>query len=140
MNRDQLIMVWKQANEDLAAAKEREMQLRLQLAKTEFKFDENALESCTENIELGNGYKLKCEKKISYSLNNKDDAVDKVLTKIEKSDAEGAFIANRLVRWKPELSVSEYKKLDAKYKKIIDEVVTTKAATPSLTLVEPKAK
>lgn len=140
MNRDELIMAWKQANEALAFAKEHEMKLRLELAKAEFKFDENALEAGTENIELGNGYKLKCEKKINYSLNNKDDAVDKALTKIEKSGAEGAFIVDRLVRWKPELSVSEYKKLDPKYKKIIDEVVTTKAATPSLTLVEPKAK
>ena len=139
-NRDAKILAWEAAVKALAAAKDAEAALRREVLAEAFQFDPEALREGTENFELGNGYKLKAVFKISRNLNNENEAVDKVLSKIEKTGAEGQFIAERLVKWKPELSVSEYKKLPEKFKKLFDEVVTSKEATPSLELVAPKSK
>ena len=139
-NRDAKILAWEAAVKALAAAKDAEAALRREVLAEAFQFDPEALREGTENFELGNGYKLKAVFKISRNLNNENEAVDKVLSKIEKTGPEGAFIAERLVKWKPELSVSEYKKLPEKFKKLFDEVVTSKEAMPSLELVAPKSK
>lgn len=139
-NRDARILAWEAAVKALAAAKDAEAALRKEVLAEAFAFDPEALREGTENFELGNGYKLKAVFKISRNLNNENEAVDKVLSKIEKTGPEGAFIAERLVKWKPELSVSEYKKLPEKFKKLFDEVVTSKEAIPSLELVAPKSK
>ena len=139
-NRDAKILAWEAAVKALAAAKDAEAALRKEVLAEAFAFDPEALREGTENFELGNGYKLKAVFKISRNLNNENEAVDKVLSKIEKTGPEGAFIAERLVKWKPELSVSEYKKLPEKFKKLFDEVVTSKEAMPSLELVAPKSE
>ena len=139
-NRDAKILAWEAAVKALAAAKDAEAALRKEVLAEAFALDPEALREGTENFELGNGYKLKAVFKISRNLNNENEAVDKVLSKIEKTGPEGAFIAERLVKWKPELSVSEYKKLPEKFKKLFDEVVTSKEAMPSLELVAPKSK
>ena len=139
-NRDAKILAWEAAVKALAAAKDAEAALRKEVLAEAFAFDPEALREGTENFELGNGYKLKAVFKISRNLNNENEAVDKVLSKIEKTGPEGAFIAERLVKWKPELSVSEYKKLPEKFKKLFDEIVTSKEAMPSLELVAPKSK
>ena len=139
-NRDAKILAWEAAVKALAAAKDAEAALRKEVLAEAFAFDPEALREGTENFELGNGYKLKAVFKISRNLNNENEAVDKVLSKIEKTGPEGAFIAERLVKWKPELSVSEYKKLPEKFKKLFDEVVTSKEAMPALELVAPKSK
>ena len=139
-NRDAKILAWEAAVKALAAAKDAEAALRKEVLAEAFAFDPEALREGPENFELGNGYKLKAVFKISRNLNNENEAVDKVLSKIEKTGPEGAFIAERLVKWKPELSVSEYKKLPEKFKKLFDEVVTSKEAMPSLELVAPKSK
>ena len=139
-NRDAKILAWEAAVKALAAAKDAEAALRREVLAEAFQFDPEALREGTENFELGNGYKLKAVFKISRNLNNENEAVDKVLSKIEKTGPEGAFIAERLVKWKPELSISEYKKLPEKFKKLFDEVVTSKEAMPSLELVAPKSK
>ena len=139
-NRDAKILQWQEATKALAAAKDAEAALRKEVLAEAFAFDPEALREGTENFELGNGYKLKAVFKISRNLNNENEAVDKVLSKIEKTGPEGAFIAERLVKWKPELSVTEYKNLPDKFRKLIDEVVTSKEATPALELVAPKSK
>ena len=139
-NRDAKILAWEAAVKALAAAKDAEAALRKEVLAEAFAFNPEALREGTENFELGNGYKLKAVFKISRNLNNENEAVDKVLSKIEKTGPEGVFIAERLVKWKPELSVSEYKKLPEKFKKLFDEVVTSKEAMPSLELVAPKSK
>ena len=139
-SRDAKILQWQESVKALAAAKDAEAALRREVLAEAFQFDPEALREGTENFELGNGYKLKAVFKISRNLNNENEAVDKVLSKIEKTGPEGQFVAERLVKWKPELSVSEYKKLPEKFKKLFDEVVTSKEAMPSLELVAPKSK
>jgi len=139
-NRDMLITKWIEASRNLAAAKEAELQLRQAVLNECFSFDPEALREGTENLELGQGYKLKAGFKISRSLGSDIEAIEKVLQKIEKSGPEGEFVAERLVKWKAELSVTEYKKLPEKIAKIVNELVVSKPSTPSLEFVEPKSK
>ena len=139
-NRDALILKWQEATKVLAAAKESESALRAEVLKNAFAFNPEALREGTENVELGAGYKLKAVFKISRNFAGGQGAVEKALQKIEKNGPEGEFIAERLVKWKPELSVTEYKNLPEKFRKLIDEALTSKEATPSLELVAPKSK
>lgn len=138
--RDLKIQAWIKASNELAVAKEAESKLRQEVLNECFSFDPEALREGTENCELGNGYKLKAAFKISRSLGSDVEAIEKLLQKIEKSGPEGEFIAERLVKWKAEISITEYKKLPEKVAKIVNELLVSKPATPSLEFVEPKAK
>lgn len=143
-NRDLLIQQWLAAKQQLDSAKEIEAALRGELVTTYF---DNQKEEGTENLELGNGYKLKAVKKLSYRIDK--NAIDGALDAIEKLGEEGKFIAGRLVKWQPELSVSEFKKLQENASSptvaqtivaLITPVLTITPGMPSLEFVEPKAR
>jgi mRNA-degrading endonuclease HigB of HigAB toxin-antitoxin module len=136
--KEQKLQEWIDAKALLDKAKAAEMTAREEVVSA-FPFDADKLEG-TQNIDLANGWKLKVVKKLNYKLDKTDDKTDKALEKIEKLGAEGVFIAERLVKWTPELSVSEYRKLDKKFKDIIDGVLTTTPGAPSLELIDPNAK
>lgn len=137
-DRDNLILAWRRSKEELDKAKEREMELRTQLAAMLFPNPSAG----TQRFELGGGYSVKLVHKINYKLD--EDRVDDALDNIEKQGNEGAFLADRLVKTKHELSISEYKKLDPSnpsHKKIkaeLDKVLTTSPGAPTLELEEPK--
>ena len=132
---DELIAEWLEAQNQLNKFKALEGELRKQVVERRFA---SAPDSGTVNSDLANGFKLKAVFKLNYNL-KKAEEVESALTKIEQSGPEGAFIVSRLVKWKPELSVTEYKGLDAKFKKIIDTVLTVSKGSPSVELVTPKA-
>jgi hypothetical protein len=136
MTKDELVLEWSKSRIALMSAKDKEMFLRNEVIKECFR---NHKEEGTENVDLGAGYKLKAVFKQSYTFPDKLK-VDEALSKIEALGAEGEYIAERLVKYKPELSISEYKKLDKQYRDIIDTVIVTKPAYPSLELIEPKVK
>ncbi|UYE92021.1 hypothetical protein KJBENDCP_00051 [Klebsiella phage vB_KmiS-Kmi2C] len=136
-NRDALLTKWQEAKNALDAAKAIEADLRREVMETLYNFDENELREGTENIELGNGYIAKAVFKTSYKLTND---VDAMLDKLETTSEEGKFIADRLVKFKPELSVTEYKNLPANLRSIVNMAVVTKPAIPSFEIVAPKAK
>ena len=141
VDKDQLIIEWRKAQAALNAAKEAEAALRASVVSTFFPTEAAATDAeGTRNVELGNGWKLKAVFKINRTLNNKDDATDKALAKIEKLGAEGKLWADLMVTWKPELSKRDYDRAPDKYKKILAEVLTEKPGTPSVELVEPKVK
>lgn len=99
----------------------------------------------TNNYDLGNGWTLKGVVKNNYRL-AANDKVDDALDKIEKLGERGKFIAERIFRYKPDLSLTEYKGLDltnptdAAVKAIVDEVLTIQPGMPSLEIVAPKTK
>lgn len=136
MSRDQLLVLWNNLKETLETVKKNEMELRKYIVAREFPKAEEG----TNSVQIGNGYELKCTLKFSYNLDNKDDKVNLALDEIAKTGNEGTFIAERLVSWKPNLSVKEYRELEPQYKKIIDKVLTIKDAAPTLTICEPKGK
>lgn len=138
MNQDKLL-AWDHAKKALDAAKALEASLRQEVLKDFYDFGgESDLREGTENLELGNGYKLKATFKLSRKLENKNGETSKALFAIAENFEGGKLYAERLVKWSPELSVSEYKKLPAEIRAVIDECLTSKAATPSLEIVEPK--
>ena len=94
----------------------------------------------TARVPLGNGYQLKAVGKLNYKLDNKDGATEKALEELETAGNEGKFLADRLVKWSPELSITEYRKLDPQYKVIIDKVLTINPGAPTLEIEEPKAE
>jgi len=122
----------------------KEMELRKAIMSQAFP---NAVEG-TNNLDLGSGYTLKGVKAVTYDLTNSDKAgwkTDEAIEAIEKLGNEGAFIAERLVKWKPSLSVTEYKALSvndpvqAKIKALIDNALTLKDGAPTLEISAPKA-
>ena len=140
--RDRLLLAWEESKKALEVAKEKEMEQRK--AVVAFAFDPNK-ESGTERIELDNGYQAKAVKKVNYGFVKTEDgklnkaAIDKALAKIEKvGGTVGELIAERLVKWTPDLSLTEYKQLDEKFKKIIDEVIVTSEGAPTLEIIAPK--
>jgi hypothetical protein len=137
MNKDELLVAWDKSKQQLETAKAEEKKLRDQVV--EAFFGKVLLREGTENVDLGNDYKLKAVFKLNRNFVGGEEAVEKALQKIEKAGSEGQFIATRLVKWKPELSISEYRKLPDKFTKIIDEIITTSESTTSIEIVVPKA-
>lgn len=129
MNRDQMIMAWKDLKEQLAIVKEQEMSMRKQLVEADFSPEYDG----TQTLELGGGYELKATNKKNYKLSDKE-SVEKAL-----SNYEDEKLADRLIKWKPELVKKEYKNLSDEDRKIIDIVITTTFGAPTLKLVEPKS-
>ena len=138
MNNDKLVQ-WDAAKKALKAAQALESSLRSEVLQELYGFGgESDLREGTENLELGNGYKLKAVFKVSRKLENKNGETSEALRNIAMDFEGGKLYAERLVKWSPELSVSEYKKLPDDIRAVIDACVTSKAATPSLEIVEPK--
>lgn len=135
-DKDHTIMLWQKAEKELETIKTAEMNLRKLIFGECFP---NPKEG-TNSLELGAGYILKGTHKLSYSVTNNDAVCTKALEAIHDTGNEGPFIAERLIKWKPELSTSEYKKADDKYKKLLEPCLTIKPGSPSLELVAPKGK
>lgn len=132
MTRDELILEQAKAAEQAKFWKERDAELRGMIYGANF---QGLKDGKQHTIELGNGYKLKGKRPISYKL---DDTINAVLTEIAALGNEGPFLAERLVKWKPELSLTEYNKLSDTYKKLIDKALTTTPGLPVIELVKPE--
>lgn len=141
--RDKLLVDWQEKQRLLQVAKEAEIEARK--ACVDFAFDPNK-QSGTERIGLGCGYEAKAVKKLNYGFIKTEDGktdkarIEKALQRIEKDGPAGELIAERLIKWTPDLSLTEYKQLPDKYRKIIDEVVVTTEGTPTLEIIPPKGQ
>lgn len=146
--RNEILADWEAAKKQLDAAKELEMELRKKFVSVATSADKI---SGTENVDLGEGWKAKTVKKVTYKLGSKvegvsaRDAVDAALQKIEALGDEGHFIAERLVKWTADLSLSEYKALDEhprgpEIKALLSPVLTIDSGAPTLEIVPPKSK
>lgn len=142
--RDYLLGQWEASKVALEAAKEAEMNLRKRIVVIAF---DPSKQSGTERVELHNGYELKSVKKLNYGFVKMADGkgvdknkIDAALAVIEADGAVGELIAQRLVKWSPELSLTEYKQLSEAHKKAIDAVIVTSDGAPTLEIVPPKGK
>lgn len=139
--------LWEKAKKQLDAAKEAELELRklyVAMATNPQK------EKGTEDVPLQNGWKAKVVKKVNTSFRKGDDgktdwdAVHDTQDQIEKLGNEGAFIADRILKWEAKFSLTEYNNLDASnpthaaIKRLIDGIIVSTPGAPTLTLVEPK--
>jgi hypothetical protein len=150
-DRNALIVQWREAQRQLNIFKDAEATLRAQIVATYF---DPAKEKGTEHLQLGEGYKLTCVKKLTAKIDR--SRIDEKLNEIETVNAEAKFIADRLFKWNPELSTTEWNDVSERAEggnetcqKIMEiliggpkdiPVVTFAPGMPSLTFVEPKAK
>jgi hypothetical protein len=139
--RDRLLAIWDEKKQALEAAKAGEMEAR----KAVFEFNFPNPQPGVNRVELNNGYKLKATHKVNYKFAASNDAIDKAEDACCELGAEGKFLAERIICWKAEPSVSEYKKLDlsnpvhVQVKKHIDSVLEIKAGAPTLEIEAPKS-
>lgn len=112
---------------------EREQELRKEVFGMFFELPKEGVNA----FDLANGWKLKG----TYKLERKIDeaalpAIKEVLAKLQVN-------SDVLIKWKPELAITEYKSLlilNPEAVKVFDQVLTTKPGSPTLELVPPKTK
>ena len=135
--------VWYKAEEARALAAAAEKKAREALAEAYFK---NATEG-TNTIELGFGKQLKVECRINRTIDKPQlDAMQAFCA--DEADQSPEAVALRaqtkalleaLIRFKPDLSVSAFKALDADQKKIVGDLVTEKLGSYGVEIHTPKA-
>jgi hypothetical protein len=131
-NKLALVLQWAEAARELADVKVREIGLRLQVVAACFADD---LERGTQRQDLGQGYGLKAE----VPDNVKIDGV-KVLEGLKQLRAEGdagELLADRLVKFKPELRIGEWFKLSDERRAYFADSITITTGTPALELTKP---
>jgi hypothetical protein len=93
----------------------------------------------TTSIPLDDGRVLKCVKATEFAAVKDNALVDTAIAKLKALGNEGTFIADRLFSTAWKVSVTELKKLEAKYRKIADKAIVAKPKSPELEIVVPKA-
>lgn len=139
-----LLLAWNSEKSTLASVKARESAMRAEIVRRFFP----KIEKGTNRFDLGKGYKLKAVHDLNYSVENGDKLTD-VLKRMSETGNEGPFIAARIIKRKPELSVSEYNALlnnaddgngtARAILTILNEILTIKPGSTALEIEEPKA-
>lgn len=140
-NDQQLIAHWHKTQGLAATWKQKEVGIREEVVRRLFAEKPTG----THNYDLGKGYILKCVKKETYTPIVKktlpdDVTITEALQKIRTLGNEGSFIADRIVKWKPELSLTEFKQAPDNIKNLILDAIVIKPAMPTLEVVEPKKR
>lgn len=142
LTQDQVLFTWQQLKEQLAKAKEAELEYRKYVVKRAFP---QATEG-TNTVELNNGYALKAVVKHNYKLLN-NEVVENCLDRIAKIGNQGSFIADRLVSWSPSFLLTEYRALQKEdteetkeILKICHEMLIIDEAAPTVDIKAPKGK
>jgi hypothetical protein len=143
MDKDRLLLLWEQRKRAIEVAKELEMEVRKYIVKREFPEANEGMNT----KELGNGYQLKAGIKYNYNLAD-NDTVQDCLQRISRLGNDGSFIADRLVSWKPNFLLTEYRQLCEDKDKgnqtaiavldIVNEMLTITDGAPTLEIKEPK--
>ena len=128
-----MALAWSKLDAQLKALRAAEAEKRAELVAASFP---DGLSHGVNLAELGKGYTLKAFVRPSPKI---DGALLKsALEQLEKLGPVGKLLAGRLVKWKPEVSLSEYKKLEAPHAELFRQAIVIEKSTPSLELVEPK--
>lgn len=145
LSNDELLLTWQKAKDAIEAAKAAEMEIRKYIVKREFPQAREGM----NNKDLGNGYQLKAGVKFNYNLAD-NDTVESTLDKLTAMGAAGSAIAERLVSWKPNFLLTEYRQLQEEKEKgsqfaitalsVISEMLTITEGAPTLEIKEPRKK
>lgn len=119
---------WFALTEELAEKKEREMVLRKKI----FGFFIQQPEEGVNSVPMSDGWVMKGTYKI-------DRKVKEELLAANAEELKNAKLPMKeLIKLKPSLSVTAYKKLTDDQKKIFDKVLEIKPGAPTLEIVKPK--
>lgn len=119
---------WYQLQIDLAKLKQKELELRLKIFGTFFKEPKEG----SSTVPFSDGWVLKAE----YPINRTFDVA--ALTTLLPTFREAHLPVKELIRNKPELSLSNYRKLSDEQRKLFDQALVIKPGTPQLEFVIPK--
>lgn len=140
---------WEKIKADLKELEPKELTLRKQVAALAFPNHKPG----TNDHPLNNGYTLKAQMPVRRKFvvpegmasphpdqpePTVSDAVDHMVERLRRCDNEGAFVAERLVKWEPKVVDKEYNSLNEKHKAIVDDYIETKFGTPILEIKAPK--
>ena len=126
-----LLEQWYEAQKSLALLKVQEMELRKKAVARFFNEDDR---EGTMRYPLPDGFKLKAVKKQNYKLKNDAGQTDAALEKLSED------MAGMLVKWTPDLSVSNYKKLAPELQAVFNDCLEITDASPTLEIEAPKTK
>lgn len=117
-------------NKEAGILADKAKKLRAEVAKLAFP---NPKEG-TNNLNLGNGYKLK----VGHVINRRVDVAALLMFRdtFESQDIN----VDDLIRQKPELKVGAFKALPEEKQILFGQCLTITEGTPTVELVEPKAK
>lgn len=119
---------WYTVQEKLSKLKNEEQLLRQKIFKGMFPDPKEG----TNSVELGDGFVIKGKRVINRTV---DDAAYKA--SIEEL-AKAGIPTDEIVRYKPELVISTYRKLTEEQKHIMDTVLIVKDGMPALEIIKPK--
>jgi hypothetical protein len=121
------LALWSKMQEDLRAMRAAESLLRMKIFKAAFP----APVEGTNKYNLAQGWVLKAV----YGLDRK---VDVALLKAMASELrEGHIAVDEVVRYKPEVAITEYKKMTDEQRQLFDRVLTIKPGSPQMEIVLP---
>lgn len=136
-NRNTLLLAWDNVKKQLDALKEEELSLRKQIGKLEF----DGCVAGTNRVELGNGYKLKAVISYNYKITKNEKATPPDYSHLPAIFAKlSTATAQEIIRWKPELNESLYKKLNKEEQEICNEFLLITDGAPQMSIEEPKKK
>lgn len=147
-NETALIQAWETAANALMIARVAEMQLRLAVFEIKFPHAKEGV----NRIELNSqGWNLKAQYPYRYDLSNKEAKTERAIDAMAEISQQAGFIADRLIKWEPELSIKEYRLLNPdnsaaqtdEQKKILallQPILKITPGSPQLEIEPPKAK
>lgn len=121
---------WYDLTKQLEVIKEAEITLRNKIFKGLFKDPKEGV----NKVDLSEGWVLKADHKINRRV---DEAL---LTTMSAQFREQGINPDVLVKWKPELAITEFRKLTETEHKLFDQVLTITPGTPQMEIVLPKRK
>jgi len=149
------IETWLEYRTQLAVVKTNEMTARVTVTGMLFPNPKKG----TQRFPLGQGYAIKLVHNLNYKLGDPEkvdpetegkikvsEQIFELQEKMDEIGPQARLLSDRLIKWNPELSVSEYQKLDVndpiqrQLKDIVDSVLTVEPVAPQLTFEEPKGK
>jgi len=126
---------WYQAKDELGRLKSKEALMRTRIFKFYFKDPVEGVN--TAEIDDGTGAVIKGQ----YVLNRTVDpgALDALRTAMQTEGANVPKInLDKLVKWKPEVAVSEYRALTDEERNFFDQALIVKPGSPQMEIVIPK--
>ncbi len=124
------LQLWNEAKEKLKIIKDQEMVLRKECLKMAFPDGKTG----ANTMPLGGGWKLTGTYKLNYSFD--ESTLDLAIHAL----AEVGVDTKELIRVKREPAMTAVNKMSKDTRKILEAAMITKPGTPTLVLVEPKAK
>ena len=120
---------WKTLNEQLASLKDQEAKLRKEIFELAFP----APVEGANTLELPEGWKLKGTHKLNRSID--ESALPAILETLRKKKVD----TEPLIKYKPELSISAFRKMNPDHAHILEQALVIKPGMPSMELIPPKS-